>query len=138
VTRPTTRSTPPLHHSEISALDDSGSTSLSVVLLTPVFLVLALMAFQAALWTHTRTEARVVARDTAAMVARRHVAIDEAERLATKVLAADTELGSPHVSITVAGDLVTATISGRAPGMIRGTSVDVEVAEAVPVERFRP
>jgi hypothetical protein len=117
---------------------DRGSTSLIVVLLTPVFVVLAMMAFQAALWTHARTEARVIARDTAAMVARRHVAVDEAQRSATAVLLADTDLASPQVSIDVSGDLVTATITGRAPGMIRGMSVDVEVVEAVPVEGFRP
>ena len=45
---------------------DRGSTTLTTVLLTPVFLVVALMAFQAALWTHARTEARVIARNSAA------------------------------------------------------------------------
>jgi hypothetical protein len=54
------------------AVDDRGSTTLTTVVLTPVFLVIALMAFQAALWTHARTEARVIARDSAALVARSH------------------------------------------------------------------
>ena len=55
------------------AVIDRGSTTLTTVLLTPVFIVVALMAFQAALWSHARTEARVVARNSAALVARSHV-----------------------------------------------------------------
>ncbi|MGA7757964.1 MAG: TadE/TadG family type IV pilus assembly protein, partial [Ilumatobacteraceae bacterium] len=45
--------------------DDGAATSLSVALLTPMFVFLAFAAFQAAMWSHAKTEARVVARDTA-------------------------------------------------------------------------
>ena len=50
--------------------DEGAASSLTVVLLTPVFVVLAFAVFQAAMWGHARTEARVIARDTAALVAR--------------------------------------------------------------------
>ena len=50
---------------------DRGSTSLTIVLLAPVMLVLMFAGFQAAMWNHTRTEARVVARETAVLVAAR-------------------------------------------------------------------
>ena len=52
----------------------------------------AFAAFQAAMWSHARTEARVVARDTAALVARSGVAPDDARASATAILEADTDL----------------------------------------------
>ena len=122
----------------MQAIDpDRGSTSLTTVLLTPVFLVVALMAFQAALWTHARTEARVTARNSAALVARSHADPDGTARAAAAMLAADTDLAAPSVTIEVAAGVVTARVTGRAPGMIRGTSAAVDVVEAVPVEDFR-
>ena len=117
---------------------DRGSTTLTTVLLTPVFLVIALMAFQAALWTHARTEARVIARNSAALVARGHADAVATERSAVAMLHADTDLADPDVDIVVSGDVVTARVTGRAPGMIRGTSAGVDVVEAVPREGFRP
>jgi hypothetical protein len=117
---------------------DRGSTTLTTVLLTPVFLVIAMMAFQAALWTHARTEARVIARNSAALVARSHADPGATERSAVAMLHADTDLADPDVDIVISGDVVTARVSGRAPGMIRGTSAGVDVAEAVPREGFRP
>src|SRR5262245_41209092 len=98
---------------------DRGSTTLTTVLLTPVFLVMALRAFQAALWTHARTEARVIARDSAALVARSHADAGATEQSAAAMLHADTDLADPEVHIVVSGDLVTARVTGRAPGMIR-------------------
>ena len=117
---------------------DRGSTSLTTVLLTPVFVVVALMAFQAALWTHARTEARVIARNSAGLVARSHADPGDTERAAVQVLESDTDLDAASVRIDVEGGLVTARVTGRAPGMLRGTSADVDVVEAVPLEGFRP
>jgi len=116
---------------------DRGSTSLTTVLLTPVFLVVALMAFQAALWTHARTEARVIARNSAGLVARSHADPDDTARSASEVLEADTDLDGASVTIDVERGLVTVRVTGRAPGMIRGTSAGVDVVEAVPLEGFR-
>jgi hypothetical protein len=116
---------------------DLGSATLGLVLLTPVFVVIAFAAFQAAMWSHARTEARAVARDTAVQVARHGVAADDAIESASQVLRADTDLAQPHVTVVNVADLVTVTVTGRAPGIIRGTSADVEIVEAVPVERFR-
>ena len=117
---------------------DRGSTSLTTVLLTPVFLVIALMAFQAALWSHARTEARVLARSGAALVARSHADSAATEQATLAMLRDDTDIGNPRVDIVVSGDLVRARITGRAPGMIRGTSAGVDVTEVVPREGFRP
>lgn len=117
---------------------DRGSTSLTTVLLTPVFLVIALMAFQAALWTHARTEARVLARNSAALVARSDADPAATRASALTMLRTDTDIRDARVDIVVSGDLVKARITGRAPGMIRGTSAGVDVVEAVPREGFRP
>jgi hypothetical protein len=117
---------------------DRGSTTLTTVLLTPVFLVIALVAFQAALWTHARTEARVLARNTAALVARSHADAGATEQATLSMLSSDTDIRDPRVEIVVSGDVVRARITGGAPGMIRGTSAHLEVVEAVPREGFRP
>ncbi len=66
--------------------DRGAATSLAVALLTPMFVFLAFAAFQAAMWSHARTEARVVARDTAALVARSGVAAGDARASATAIL----------------------------------------------------
>ena len=117
---------------------DRGSTSLTTVLLTPVFLVVAMMAFQAALWSHARTEARVLARNSAALVARSQSGTSATEQSTLAMLRSDTDIRDAHVDIVVSGDLVQARITGRAPGMVRGTSAGVDVVEVVPREGFRP
>lgn len=117
---------------------DRGSTSLTTVLLTPVFVVVALAAFQAAMWTHARTEARAVARDTAALVARNGVEIAAAESSAEGALRSGADIVEPDVQITRRGSFVVVRITGRAPGIVRGTTAPVDVTEALPIEGFRP
>ena len=118
--------------------DDGAASSLTVVLLTPVFVVLAFAAFQAAMWGHARTEARVIARDTAALVARSGVPASDARESAMAILTADTDLRRLDVVVDNDGQLVTVTVSGAAPGIIRGTSTDVSVVAVVPLEGWTP
>lgn len=118
--------------------DDGAASSLTAALLTPIFVVLAFAAFQAAMWGHARTEARVIARDTAALVARSGVPSSDARESAMAILAADTDLRRLDVAIGNDGRLVIVTVSGSAPGIIRGTSTDVSVTAAVPLERWSP
>jgi hypothetical protein len=117
-------------------IDDPGSTSLSVVLLMPVFIVLAFAAWQSALWSHARTEARVAARDTAALVARSNANAGSAAAATASVLASDTALRNIDVTITEAGGIVVVTIYADAPGIMAGTSRSVSVTVAVPVEEI--
>lgn len=117
--------------------DRGAATSLTMVVLTPVFVALAFAAFQAAMWSHARTEARVVARDTAAAVARSGMPVDDAREVATAVLDADTDVAGVSVEVVDDGRLVTVTVRGRAPGMIRGTSSRLSVVAVVPVEGWR-
>jgi len=118
--------------------DSGAATSLSVALLTPLFVVLAFAAFQAALWSHAKTEARVVARDTAALIARSSVAPGDAQASAATVLEADTDLRDVRVSVTVSDGVVAVTITANAPGILVGTSTGVSVTSAVPVEELTP
>jgi hypothetical protein len=116
--------------------DRGAATSLSVALLTPMFVVLAFAAFQAALWSHARTEARVIARDTAALVARSGVASGDAQASAAAILTADTDLRDVVVSVDTRDGVVVVTVAGEAPGIIRGTTATVSVTSAVPVEEI--
>ena len=116
---------------------DAGSTSLSTVLLTPIFIVLALMAFQAALWAHARTATRAIARDSAAMVARSGADAADIEASTERMLQADTDLSDVEVELTVDGSVVVVRVAARAPGLIRGTSTAFEVVEAMPIEGVR-
>ena len=109
-----------------------------MALLTPIFVIVAFAAVQAALWSHARTEARVVARDTAALVARSGVAAADARVAAAGVLDRDTDLRAITVSVTRNGDLVLVTVTGRAPGILRGTTTKIQVTEAIPIEELVP
>jgi hypothetical protein len=118
--------------------DRGAATSLAVALLTPMFVFLAFAAFQAALWSHARTEARVIARDTAALVARSGVAAGDAQASAAAILEADTDLRNVAVVVGSRGGVVTVSITGDAPGIIRGTTNAVAVTSAVPIEEITP
>jgi len=122
---------------------DRGSTSLTIVLLTPVFVVIAFMAFQAAMWTNARTEARAAARDAAVLVARFGAQPDDVEVSTRAALDGTSSLDVIDVDVPtlqeigVAG-VVSVTVTARANGILVGTSTEVSVTEAVPFEEFRP
>jgi hypothetical protein len=119
--------------------DDTGAASaLTAAVMTPVFVVLAFAAFQAAMWSHAKTEARVIARDTAGLVARSDVDAGAARSSAESILAADTDLRDVHVEVTRSAGIVTVTVRGEAPGILRGTSTGVAVHTALPVEELTP
>lgn len=118
--------------------DGGAATSLAVALLTPMFVVLAVAAFQAALWSHAKTEARVVARDTAALIARSGVTAADARASAATVLTSDTDLRNVVVNVSNAGGVIAVTVVADAPGIIRGTSTKVSVTSAMPLEEITP
>ncbi len=113
---------------------DRGAASLTIVLLAPLLLVLMFAGFQAAMWNHARTEARVIARETAALVARDHLPAPQAEAAAVASLASDSVLSAIEVAVDTTATVVTVTITGDAPGMLRGTSAPVRVTVALPLE----
>lgn len=119
------------------ACGDEGATSLTVALLTPLFVVLLFAAVQAALWGHARTEARVAAKTAAVQVARQGVSIDDA-RASVAANLADADISDLVVSIGSSGGVVEVTVSGRAQGILIGTSRSLSVTEAVPVEELTP
>lgn len=113
---------------------DVGAVSLTIVLLAPVLVILMFAGFQAAMWNHTRTEARVIARETAVLVARDRVATTQAIAAASLSLANDSVLTGTLVSVNTTATNVIVTISGDAPGVLRGTSAPIRVTVALPLE----
>jgi Flp pilus assembly protein TadG len=116
---------------------DSGSTSLSVALLTPVFVVLMFAAVQAALWGHARTEARIAAKTAAVQVARQGLSAGDA-RAAVRANLADAGIDDVTISIEDGNGLVVVRVTGQARGILIGTSRGVSVVEAIPVEELTP
>jgi Flp pilus assembly protein TadG len=116
---------------------DRGSTSLTTVLLTPVFVVVAFAAFQAALWSHARTQVRAMARDVAVLVAQRGADTDLIEAEAEANLDDASAIVNPDVTIAQTDGLVVVTVAAEAPGIMRWTSSDVEATEVLPLEGFR-
>jgi hypothetical protein len=114
--------------------DAGAATSLTIVLLTPIMLVLAFAAWQAALWNHEKTQARVIARDTAGLIARAGVGPDDARASATSILASDSSISDVIVDVSTAGGLAVVTVRGNAPGIIRGTASALSVTVALPIE----
>jgi hypothetical protein len=113
---------------------DRGAASLTIVLLAPILLVLMFAGFQAAMWNHARTEARVIARETAALVARDHLPAPQAVAAAVASLASDSVLSAVDVAVDTTATIVTVTITGDAPGMLRGTSASVRATVALSLE----
>ena len=113
---------------------DAGAASLTIVLLAPVMVLLMFAGFQAAMWNHTRTEARVIARETAVLVARDRVPTSQAIAAASASLASDSLLTGTSVSIDATATVVIVSISGDAPGVLRGTSAPIRVTVALPLE----
>lgn len=122
----------------MSGTRDRGSASLTIVLLAPLLLVLMFAAFQAAMWNHARTEARVIARETAVLVARDGLPATQAQRSASMSLASDSVLTHVDVSVQTTAFYVVVTITGMAPGLLRGTSSAVKVTAAVSLEGWVP
>ena len=116
---------------------DRGSVSLVFVLVGPLLVVLMFAGFQAAMWNHARTEARAVARRTAVLVARDGLGEAEATAVARQALGGNA-LVDAQVQVARDGGNVVVTVSGRAPGILRGTSRDVSVTVAVPLEGWVP
>ena len=116
--------------------DIGAATTVSLVLMLPVLTLLLFAAVQAALWNHARTEARAMARTTAALVARAGANPIDAERDAEANLSARTDISNVNVTITVApaGGSVVVRVTGEAPGIVVGTTSSVDVEVAMPVE----
>lgn len=113
---------------------DLGSASLSIVLTTPILVILMFIGFQASMWNHARAEARVVAREAAVLVARDGSSAAAAAGSATTSLSTDGIIADAQVTVTSDGQAVTVVVSGRAPGILRGTSAGLRVSVSVPLE----
>jgi hypothetical protein len=76
----------------------------------------------------------VIARETAVLVARDRLPASQASAAASTALANDGVLTGTAVSVEKTATVVVVTISGQAPGVLRGTSAPVSVTVAVALE----
>ena len=113
-----------------------------MVLLTPVFVVIAFAAFQAALWTHARTEVRAAARDAAVLVARFGAEPNDVVHTTTALLEDKSAVSDVVVEIPpgpiARDDTVVVYVTAVAPGMIVGTEREIGIVDALPIEGLRP
>jgi hypothetical protein len=120
---------------------DAGSaTSLSMVLIVPVFCVLATMTVQAAMWGHARTEARVAARETAVLVARRDLDTESAAAALRRVIEAGSgvdHLSSLSVEVVEEASTVSVRVTGSMPGLVHGLAAPIDVVETMSLEGWR-
>ena len=117
--------------------DGGAAGSLTLVLLVPVFCVLATMAVQAAMWGHARSQVRAVAHATSVMTARGDVLADSAAVSARSSLASIEGLDVEEVTITTVDGAVVTVVAGHVPGLIRGLASSIRVVESSPLEGWR-
>jgi hypothetical protein len=120
-----------------------AASSLSMVLLAPLFVVISLLAFQAAMWSHARTEARVRVRDVAGLIARSGLSSTTAQSQIREVMnptavGHNSLLRDVEFEVEDRSETVRVTLRARAPGIIRGTSAPVEVSTTLWRERWQP
>ena len=139
-------STRPTHPSRA----EQGSSTIELVLLTPVLLALLFGLIQAALLWQARHLVGVVAQHGARLArtstAQFHTARGDpgiAQAVQTSTLGylrqvGGTSVTNVHVVLRRAGGFVTVTVTGTAIGVLPGTSVQVSGSSRTPEERFRP
>ncbi len=121
------------------ACSDSGAAgSLTMVLLVPVFCVLATMAVQAASWGHSRSQVRAVAHATSVTAARGSVAVESAAASARASLSSIDGLEVESVVVVAENGFAATSVVGRVPGLVYGVGADIQIVEVVPIERWRP
>jgi len=113
-----------------------------------MFVVISLLAFQAAMWSHARTEARVRVRDVAGLIARSGLSVSAAQaqvRAAMHPVGADPTadhtgslLRDVVFEVEDLSQTVRVTLRAKAPGILRGTSAPVEVSTVLWRERWQP
>jgi hypothetical protein len=122
-----------MHHG-----DRGAASSLSMVLLAPMFFVVAMLTFQSAMWSHARTEARVRVRDVAGLVARSGLSASNAEAQVRASMNNDSLLQEIFIEVTDRGESVRVQLRARAPGIVRGTSALVDVSTILWREGWQP
>jgi Flp pilus assembly protein TadG len=118
--------------------DHGAGSSLSMVLLAPLFFILSMMAFQSAMWSHARTEARVRVRDMAGLIARSGLTTEQAEIQVRAAMNSDSLLREIHLEVDDQGATVRVGLRAVAPGILRGTSAPVEVSTTLWREGWQP
>jgi hypothetical protein len=100
-------------------------------------MVMVFAVVQTIWWRHDREVATAVAQDTATAVALYDADATAADSAARARLD-QAGIVITGVEITAGADSTTVTITGRAPGILLGTSAPITVRAVTPTEGFRP
>ncbi len=104
----------------------------------PILIALVLVPIQVGLWWHAKQVADGAARE--AVDAAQVISATEAdgERAAHRFLDVAGNIDQPQVTVTIAADLVTVEVTGRAPRLLPGFDWQVTAQAVAPIERFIP
>lgn len=104
----------------------------------PVLIALVLVPIQVGLWWHAKQVAYGAARE--AVDAAQVISATEAdgERAAHRFLDVAGNIEEQQVKITIAADVVTVEVTGRAPRLLPGFDWQVTARAVAPIERFIP
>ena len=134
--------------------DESGSSAIELVLVTPVLIALVFALIQTGLvWNARHTVgaaaqhgARIARTSTALqpqLAANSTPTTDTEERIEASTLTYLRQIGGaglarPRVAVDFDGDFVTVTVTGYSLGVLPGTTVRVSASSRTPLEGFRP
>ncbi len=122
-----------------SSAGQRGSVSTELVVATPLLLVLVMLVVQFALWEDAQHVAESAAERGAETARVEHGSDAQGLTAAQTTIA---QLGGhlllgPTVSVSRSGEVVTATVSGRAEAVVPFVTLQVHATAAGPVERFQ-
>ena len=119
---------------------EAGVTSTEIAIVMPVMLIVVMLVFQVALFWHAKQAADVAAEE--AVDSAQVATATEADGYAgaDTILSQAGNLRDVEVSVTrdLAGGVVTATVTGRAPSIIPFGSWNVSAQAQGSIERFVP
>lgn len=118
--------------------DDSGASVVSMVMLTPIVIVLTLLPVQAGFYLHARNLATAAAQEAAAVGGVANVTDAKGEQLGRE--AADAIVGSSgmvrSVHIRRSGTQVTASVLIETATLIPGVRWTSTATHVAPIERY--
>jgi hypothetical protein len=119
----------------VSRVRDDGGVAAAIVLF-PIFFAVVFMFVQGVFWQNARTAASTAADHAAQAVALFGAPAGEAQAEAA-AMAQSAGLRNVNVSVDRGGRLTVAVVTGRAPGIIAGTSITVTARSVAPTEGVR-
>jgi Flp pilus assembly protein TadG len=118
---------------------ERGSASVELAIVMPLLMLLLMVVVQAGIYFHTQAVAATAARKAVDAARVDGGSADSGTRTANEFLAeSGRALGHRRVSVTRAGAVATATVTGRVESELFGVPFSVTVRVSAPVEQVTP